>query len=305
MKKIKIEFLLILILTLLLTSCLVIMQQEVMSQYYNLSNFNFLNDNFSFDRLLNDKILFIGTFSMPNFEYLSASFNKCTKNNLSNRYPTLFQYYEDFNDDLSDSLSILITNLKYSIFNDFDKEIKNVNEIYNVTNVRYLCYSQFQYFGITSSENMTMFTNTFGNLPVQYDNKSIVITFKIWDSFKKELLFDKEISYLATDQNQGTEPFFKKSIHNFMNSILMLKYDRKTQLVFNSICNDYHDVSILDAAYLIKQLGGYTIKKRIDLVIHFNDKKVFLPAENEFLDKESKLKLKRLLLDSNNYFKDI
>lgn len=281
------------------------MQQEAMSQYYNLSHFNFLNDNLSFDSLLNDKILFIGTFSMPNFEYLSASFNNCTIKKLSREYPTLFQYYENLNNDFSDSLSIVLTNLKYSIFNDIDKETNYVHEIYNMTNFRYICYSQFQYFGITSSENIMMFTNTFGNLPIQYDNKSIVITFKIWDSLKKKLLFDKKISYLATDQNQGTEPFFKKTIHNFINSILMFKYDRKTQLVFNSICNDYHDVPTLDAAYLIKQLGGYTIKKRIDLVFYFKDKKVFLPADSEFLDKKSKLKLKKLLLDSGNFFKDI
>ena len=82
----------------------------------------------------------------------------------------------------------------------------------------------------------------------------------------------------------------------------MFKYDRKTHLVFNSICNNYHDVSTLDAAYLIKQLGGYTIKKRIDLVFYFKDKKVFLPADSEFLDKKSKLKLKRLLLNSGIFF---
>lgn len=295
----KNKILLLLLMLFILTSCLLLIQQEAIREYNNVSNFNFLSKTINIEDLQKDKILYIHTFSQPNFEYLSTTFDTLIINNLKKHYANLFLCIDDIDVSFRSSL---LTDIEYSILTNSEKELDYLNELSKISRRRFICYSYFKYFGDVSSENVTMFSASFGNIPFKYDNKAIITNFIIWDGLKEKLLYDKEISYMSADFGQGSRFFFDHTIKNILNSVLMMKYDRKTQLIFNSVCNYYHDVSLLEVAYLIKQLGGYTVEDRIDCIVHFNNKKQYLPPSEEFLSDYYKSKLRLLILNSDMFF---
>lgn len=293
------KILLLLLMPFILTSCLLLIQQETIREYNNVSNFNFLSKSLNIEDLQKDKILYLHTFSKPNFEYLSTTFDTLIINNLKKYYPNLFLCIDDIDVRLQSSL---LTDIEYSILTNSDDVLDYLNELSKTSRRRFICYSYFKYFGDVSSENVTIFSASLGNIPFKYDNKAIITNFIIWDGLEEKLLYDKEISYISADFGQGSELFFDYTIKNILNSILMLNYDRKTQLIFNSICNFYHDVSLLEVGYLIKQLRGYTVNDRIDYIVYFNNKKQYLPPNEEFLSDYYKSKLRQMILNSDMFF---
>jgi len=283
------------LLSIILSGCLLLIQQEAIKEYLNLSSYQYLSENINIELLKKDKVIFLGTFSQPNFETVSSSFNTLLTDKLNLKFPSIFANMTPKNNM---NIEVNYNELKYSIISNSIDQKKYLKKLATDINQRFICYTYFKYYGIISTENMTIYTGSLGNLPYTYDNRAIIISFRIWDCLEEKLIIDKEINFISADFDQDSYLYFNSAIDDILNSIYMLKYDRKTQLIFNSICNEYHIVSLSDVEYFFNKIGGRTKRNNIDCIFYLDNKAQYCPLDKEQLDSYYKSKVRQLILNS-------